>query len=61
MKARVAVISVVVLLTLSVFAVGYSALGEAEDVTASSNAKEESRNGDENAAVTAFRFVCPFH
>ena len=61
MKAKVAVISVIALLTLSVFAVAFSALGEAQDVTASSNAVDQSRNADDNTAVSAFKFVCPFH
>ena len=62
MKARVAAIAVIALLTLSVIAVGFSALGEARDATAAStSAAEPARNEDDNAAVSAFKFVCPFH
>ncbi len=62
MKAKIAAIAVIALLTLSVIAVGFSALGEAQNATAASTASAEPvRNGDDNAAVSAFKFVCPFH
>ena len=61
MKARIAVIFVIALLTLSVFAVGFSALGEAQDATAASTTAETVRNGDVNTAISTFKFVCPFH
>ena len=62
MKAKIAAIAVIALLTLSVIAVGFSAVGEAQDATASSIASaEQERSGEDNAAVSAFKFVCPFH
>ena len=62
MQARIAAIAVISLLTLSVIAVGFSALGEAGDAAAS-NAQATGTAQDEgdNAAVSAFKFVCPFH
>ena len=62
MKPKIAAIAVIALLTLSVIAVGFSALGETQNATAASTASAEpGRNGDDNAAVSAFKFVCPFH
>ena len=61
MKPKFAAIAVIALLTLSVVAVGFSALGEAQDATAASTTAEPARSGDDNAAVSAFKFVCPFH
>ena len=58
MKARIAAIAVIVLLTLSVFAVGFSALGEPQDITAAAESGQES---GETSAVSTFKFVCPFH
>ena len=63
MKARIAAIAVIVLLTLSVFAVvfavGFSALGEPQDITAA--AAESGQESGENSPVSTFKFVCPFH
>ena len=62
-KARLAAVFVIVLLTASVFALGFSALGSAQDGTAASGVVgggQSQANGD-NAAVSAFKFVCPFH
>ena len=62
MKARIAAIAVIALLTLSVVAVGFSALGEAGDAAASNTQTiGTAQEGDDNAAVSAFKFVCPFH
>lgn len=60
MKAKVAAIAVIGLLTLSVFAIGFTALGEAENSAAASSVTPATEPGD-NAAVSAFKFVCPFH
>ncbi len=59
MKARIAAIAVIVLVTLSVFAVGFSALGEPQDITAA--AAESGQESGETSAVSTFKFVCPFH
>ncbi len=62
MKAKIAAIAVIGLLTLSVIAVGFSALGETRDgVASNAQAAERTQAADENAAVSAFKFVCPFH
>ena len=62
MKARIAAIAVIGLLTLSVIAVGFSALGETRGATAASTAAAEApQGGDNNTAVATFKFVCPFH
>ncbi len=62
MKARIAAIAVIALLSLSVIAIGFSALGEAQDATAASSAPVgESLESGDNTAVSAFKFVCPFH
>ena len=63
MRIRIAAISVIGLLTLSVIAAGFSALGETQDVTASgtSSAGAALPNDSDNTAVSAFKFVCPFH
>ena len=62
MKARVAAIAVISLLTLSVFAVGASALGDTRDAEASASATAEpTQNGGDNAALSTFKYVCPFH
>ena len=60
MKAKVAAIAVIGLLTLAVFAVGFTALGEAESSAAASPVAPAAEPGG-NAAVSAFKFVCPFH
>ena len=61
-KARIAAIAVIVLLSLSVVALGFSALGEARDTTAApSTVSEEPQGVGDNAAISAFKFVCPFH
>ena len=61
MKARLAVIAVIGLLTLSALALGFSALGDAPDVAASATAEQTTQAEGDNAAVSAFKFVCPFH
>ena len=61
MRAKIAAIAVIALLTLSVIALGFSALGEAQDATAASTEAEPAQDGGDNAAVSAFKFVCPFH
>ena len=63
MRARIAAISVIGLLTLSVIAAGFSALGDTRDATAAatSPAGAPLTNGGDNTAVSAFKFVCPFH
>ena len=59
-KARIAAIAVVLLLTLSVFALGFSALNEARN-TGAAGTTTITQDGGDNAAVSAFKFVCPFH
>ena len=54
MRAKIAVVAVVLFLTVSVFAVGFSALGEA---STSSAAAAQPVSGEDNAAVSAFKFV----
>ncbi len=63
MKARIAAIAVIGLLTLSVIAVGVSAVGETRSATATAAAEPAPGQdvGNDNAAVSAFKFVCPFH
>ena len=61
MKYKIAAIAIIALLTLSVIAVGFSALGEAQDATAASTAAQEPAGNGDNVAVSAFKFVCPFH
>jgi hypothetical protein len=61
MKARVAAFAVIALLTLSAVAVGFSALGEAQDAAAASTKATERTPEGDNVAVSAFKFVCPFH
>ena len=63
MKPKLAAIAIIGLITLSVFAVGFSALNEAGGASASAAAAQSDamENGDENAAVSTFKFVCPFH
>ena len=62
MKARLAAIAFAGFLTLVVIAVGFSALGQAQDAgVASAATVERSDQGGENPAVSSFKFVCPFH
>lgn len=63
MKPKLAAIAIIGLITLSVFAVGFSALDEARSASASAAVaqSDSSDYGNENAAVSAFKFVCPFH
>ena len=62
MKARIAAVAIISLLTLSAIALGYSALGDTQDVTAASTATTATTTTeDDNTAVSAFKFVCPFH
>ncbi len=60
MKAKVAVIAVVGLLTLSVIAIGFTAVSEAEN-SASANTSVPAAESADNMAVSSFKFVCPFH
>ena len=60
MKARVAVIAVAGLLTLSVFAIGFTAVSETES-SATAAASAPAAQPDDSAAISAFKFVCPFH
>ena len=50
------------MMTIAAIAMGYTALGQAENakVSAASAAPGADR-GDENTAVSTFKFVCPFH
>ena len=60
MKAKIATIAVIGFLTLTVIALGVSALGEAQDASAATSkaAVESSNLGDgDNTVVTAFKFV----
>ena len=62
MKARIADVAVITLLTLSVVAVGSSALGETRDAEAANAAAAEPlQDVGDNAAVSTFKYVCPFH
>ncbi len=65
MKAKIAAIAVIGLLTLSVIAVGLSAInagvGDVQSSAPAAAAAESAQDGDGNAAVTTFNFVCPFH
>ena len=62
-KAKIAAVFVIVLLTVAVFAMGSTALGSAQDGTAASSlvGSGQSQSSDDSAAVSAFKFVCPFH
>jgi hypothetical protein len=64
MRTKFAAIVVVSLLTLSAIAVGASALGPERDATdASSNtiSMDSGQVSGDSAAVSTFKFVCPFH
>ena len=61
MKVRLAAIAVIGLLTLSAIAMGFSALGDAPDVSASATAQQTTQVDGDNAAMSTFKFVCPFH
>ena len=61
MKAKIAAIAVVALLTLSVVAVGALSVGQARDGAAAVGESRAGADGGDSAAVSAFKFVCPFH
>ena len=63
MKARIAAIAVISLLTLAVIAVGFSAVGQTRDAAAATDAAATAmaQDGEDNPAVSTFKFVCPFH
>ena len=62
MKARIAAVAVITLLTLSVIAVGFSELAETRDAeAANASSAEPTQDGGDNAAVSTFKYVCPFH
>ena len=60
MKAKIAAITIIGLLTLSVIAVGFSAVGDVQSNPSEPLAQSGQETGD-TAAVSAFKFVCPFH
>ncbi len=55
MKAKIAAIAVILFLTASFFAIGFSALGEAGTSTAS--VERPVTDDEENAAVKAFKYI----
>ncbi len=58
-KAKIAAFVVIAFLTLSFVSLGFTALGEASSNSAS---VQQSVGGEgDNTAVSAFKFVCPFH
>ena len=59
MKARIAAIAVIGLLTLSVIAIGVSAGGQVQGDAPTATASVE--NQDDYAVESAFKMVCPFH
>ena len=61
MKAKIAAIAVVALLTLSVVAVGALSVGQARDAAAVGESRMAAADRGDSAAVSAFKFVCPFH
>lgn len=56
-KGKIAVIVVIAFLTLTFFAIGYSALEQVEGNAASVQRTESGGQADENIAVSAFKFV----
>ena len=54
-KGKLAVVAVVAFLTLTFFAIGYSAVEQAEGNVAATGQQEA--GGGENAAISAFKFV----
>ena len=59
-RARFLALLVVVILSVAIIAVGFSALGQTRDSEAYI-VYGESTQADDNSAVSAFKFVCPFH
>ncbi len=60
MRAKVAAIAVIGLLSLSVIAIGFTAVSGAESSAAAATSASAAES-DANAALSTFRFVCPFH
>ena len=54
-KGKIAVIAVIAFLTLTFFAIGYSALEQVES-SAAANVQQDAGEG-ENAAISVFKFV----
>jgi hypothetical protein len=63
LKARFAAIAIVGLLTLSVIAFGFSAVGEVRGgaPAVATSADQPTQDGSDNTALSTFKFVCPFH
>lgn len=57
MKAKIAAVVVIAFLTLSFFAVGFTAMEEAKTSPAAAAADQTVAENDENAAVAAFKWV----
>ena len=58
MKAKIAAVVVIAFLTLSFFAVGFTAIEEAKtNPTAAAASEQTVAENDENAAVAAFKWV----
>ena len=55
MKAKIAAIAVILFLTASFFAIGFSALGEVS--TSSASVERPVTDDEENVAVAAFKYV----
>ena len=56
-KGKIAVIAVIAFLTLTFFAIGYSALEQVEGSAASVERTDSGGQTDDNIAVSAFKFV----
>ena len=54
-RGKIAVIAVIAFMTLTVFAIGYTALEQAEN-SAAANVQRDAGEG-ENAALSVFKFV----
>ena len=56
-KGKIAVIAVIVFLTLTFFAIGYSAMEQVEAKAPSAQQTDTGGQTDESIAVSAFKFV----
>ena len=56
-RGKIAVIAVIAFMTLTFFAIGYTALEQAEGNAAAAQQTDSGGQTDENMAVSAFKFV----